>query len=118
MTGPPLETRCDLYMVAAQAEPKSEVFEQLARVLPEGSKVSYRLYEKGLRRILDGSSLFELPSGFEEYLRVQPEPPVNNTVVFLKKRQKRFQAIAVRSVVLYLKTIFFNFLLRLCLVCR
>lgn len=114
----PLETRCDLYMVAAQAEPKREVFEQLARVLPEGSKVSYRLYEKGLRRILDGSSLFELPSGFEEYLRVQPEPPVNNTVVFLKKRQKRFQAIAVRSVVLYLKTIFFNFLLRLCLVCR
>jgi len=28
---------------------------------------------------------FDLPSGFEEYLRVQPEPPVNNTVIFLKK---------------------------------
>lgn len=82
----PLETRCDLYMVAAQAEPKKEVFEHLAKILPEGSKVSYRLYEKGLRRILDGSSLFELPSGFEEYLRVQPEPPVNNTVVFLKRK--------------------------------
>lgn len=80
------KTHCDLHMVAAQAEPRREVFEQLAKVLPEGSKVSYRLYEKGFRRALDGSSLFELPSGFEEYLRVQPEPPVNNTVVFLSKR--------------------------------
>lgn len=82
----PLGTRCDLYMVAAQAEPKKEVFEHLAKILPGGTKVSYRLYEKGLRRILDGNSLFELPSGFEEYLRVQPEPPINNTVVFLKRR--------------------------------
>ncbi|AKB33979.1 hypothetical protein MSSIH_3289 [Methanosarcina siciliae HI350] len=82
----PLETRCDLYMIAAQAEPKKEVFEHLAKILSEGTKVSYRLYEKGLRRILDGNSLFKLPSGFEEYHRVQPEPPVNNTVVFLKKR--------------------------------
>jgi hypothetical protein len=81
----PLKTHCDLYMVAAQAEPKEEVFEHLAKVLPEGSKVSYRLYEKGLRRVLDSSSLFEMPSGFEEYLRIQPKPPVNNTVVFLKK---------------------------------
>ncbi|KKG13011.1 methyltransferase [Methanosarcina sp. 2.H.T.1A.6] len=82
----PLKISCNLYMIAAQAEPKNEVFEHLAKVIPEGSKVSYRLYEKGLRRVLDDSSLFELPSGFEEYLRVQPEPPVNNTVVFLKKR--------------------------------
>lgn len=72
-------------MVAAQAEPKKEVFEQLAKVLPKGSNVSYRLYEKGLRRVLDGSSIFDLPSGFEEYLRVQPEPPVNNKSVFLKR---------------------------------
>jgi hypothetical protein len=28
-----------------------------------------------------------MPSGLEEYLRVQPEPPVNNTVVFLIKKQ-------------------------------
>ncbi|MDI9395781.1 MAG: nicotianamine synthase family protein [Euryarchaeota archaeon] len=81
----PLKNNCDLYMVAAQAEPKKEVFKHLAKVLPKGSKVSYRLYEKGLRRILDGSSFFDLPSGFEEYLRVQPEPPVNNTVVFIKR---------------------------------
>ncbi|WP_440947043.1 nicotianamine synthase family protein [Methanosarcina sp. T3] len=82
----PLETGCDLYMIAAQAEPKKEVFEHLEKILPGGTKVSYRLYEKGFRRILDGNSLFEPPSGFEEYLRVQPEPPVNNTVVFLKRR--------------------------------
>ncbi|MGB9131874.1 MAG: nicotianamine synthase family protein, partial [Methanosarcina sp.] len=82
----PLEIRCDLYMVAAQAEPKEEVFEHLAKVLPKGSKISYRLYEKGLRKVLDGSSLSEIPIGFEEFLRVEPEPPVNNTVIFLKRK--------------------------------
>jgi hypothetical protein len=82
----PLENSCDLYMVAAQAEPKKEIFEHLAKVLPEGSTASYRLYEKGLRRVLDDISLFELPAEFEEYIRVQPQPPVNNTVVFLKRR--------------------------------
>lgn len=82
----PLENSCDLYMVAAQAEPKKEIFEHLTKVLPEGSKVSYRLYEKGFRRILDYSSFFELPSRFEEYCRMQPCPPVNNTVVFIRKK--------------------------------
>lgn len=81
----PLDASCELYMIAAQAEPKKEIFEHLAKVLPMGSKISYRLYEKGLRRLLDCNSFFELPVGFEEYLRVQPEPPVNNTAVFLKK---------------------------------
>jgi hypothetical protein len=75
----------DLYMIAAQAEPRKEIFEHLAKVLPGGSKVSYRIYEKDLRKILDGCSLFGLPAVFEEYLRVQPKPPVNNTVVFLRK---------------------------------
>jgi hypothetical protein len=82
----PLKTSFDLHMIAAQAEPKKEIFEYLAEILPEGSKVSYRIYEKGLRKILDGNTNFELPAGFEEYLRVQPEPPVNNTVVFLKRK--------------------------------
>ncbi len=81
----PLKTSFDLYMIAAQAEPKVEIFEYLAKVLPKGSKISYRIYEKGLRRIFDGSSLFKPPADFIEYLRVQPKPPVNNTVVFLKK---------------------------------
>lgn len=82
----PLKTPFDLYMIAAQAEPKKQIFQHLAEVLPEGSKISYRVYEKGLRKILDNSFHFEVPTEFEEYLRVQPEPPVNNTVVFLRKK--------------------------------
>jgi hypothetical protein len=52
-------------------------------VLPEGTKITYQIYEKGLRRLLETSSFLELPEQFEEYLRIQPKPPVNNTVVFL-----------------------------------
>jgi hypothetical protein len=81
----PLEIGFNLYMIAAQAEPKKEIFEHLAKILPNGSKISYRTYEKGFRKILDTNIRFELPVEFKEYLRVQPEPPVNNTVVFLKK---------------------------------
>ncbi|MCD4767880.1 MAG: methyltransferase [Methanosarcinales archaeon] len=82
----PLKTRSDLIMIAAQAEPKKEIFNHLAKVLPVGTKLSYRIYEKGLRRLLDTFSVFELPEQFEEYLRVRPEPPVNNTVVFVTKK--------------------------------
>jgi hypothetical protein len=85
----PLKIGFDLYMIAAQAEPKKEIFEHLAKFLPKGNKVSYRIYEKGLRKILDGSSLFESPAGFKEYLRVPPEPPVNNTVVFLERLERQ-----------------------------
>ncbi len=81
----PLKTRSELIMIAAQAEPKKEIFNHLAKVLPAGTKLSYRIYEKGLRRLLDTFYLFELPEQFKEYLRVQPEPPVNNTVVFVTK---------------------------------
>ena len=81
----PLKTRPELIMIAAQAEPKKEIFNHLAKVLPVGTKLSYRIYEKGLRRLLDTFYLFELPEQFKEYLRVQPEPPVNNTVVFVTK---------------------------------
>jgi len=79
----PLKEKYDLVMVAAQAEPKREIFDHLAKVLPAGTKVSYRIYEKGLRRLLDTFSRYELPAQFEEYLRVRPKPPANNTVVFL-----------------------------------
>ena len=81
----PLSNKCDHLMVAAAAEPKSEIFDYLANVLPGGIGISYRIYEKGLRRVLETCSPFELPEQFVEYLRIQPEPPVNNTVVFLKK---------------------------------
>jgi len=80
----PLEELPDLIMVAAQAEPKKEIFDHLAGVLPAGTKISYRTYEKGLRRMLDTFYRYELPEQLREYLRISPEPPANNTSVFLE----------------------------------
>ena len=45
-------------MIAAQAEPKKDIFNYLAKVLPEV---------------------------FEKYLRIPRLPPANNTVVFVTK---------------------------------
>ncbi len=79
----PLAEMPELIMVAAQAEPKKEIFDHLASALPAGTKISYRIYEKGLRRMLDTFYRYELPGRLREYLRIPPEPPVNNTSVFL-----------------------------------
>jgi hypothetical protein len=79
----PLAETPDLIMIAAQAEPKKEIFDHLAGVLPAGTKISYRTYEKGLRRMLDTFYRYELPGRLKEYLRIHPEPPANNTSVFL-----------------------------------
>lgn len=81
----PLQEKCQLIMVGADALPKDEIFTHLAKALPDGTKLSYRIYEKGLRRLLDEQSVFDLPPEFEEYCRIRPEPPVNNTSVFLVK---------------------------------
>ncbi len=79
----PLAETPDLIMVAAQAEPKKEIFDHLAGVLPAGTKISYRIYEKGLIRMLDTFYRYELPGQLREYSRISPEPPANNTSVFL-----------------------------------
>ncbi len=79
----PLDEPVDLIMVAAQAEPKSAIFSYLAEVLPAGTMISYRIYEKGMRRLLDTFSRYELPGNLEEYGRIRPTPPANNTSVFL-----------------------------------
>jgi len=76
---------CRLIMVAADALPKNEIFSHLAKVLPDGTILTYRIYEKGLRRLLDSQSVFKLPPEFKEYTRIRPEPPVNNTSVFIIK---------------------------------
>lgn len=81
----PLDEECRLVMVGADARPKDEVFTYLAKALPDGTRLSYRIYEKGLRRLLDDQSVFDLPLEFNEYSRIRPEPPVNNTSVFLVK---------------------------------
>ncbi len=70
-------------MVAAQAEPKKEIFDHLASVLPAGTKISYRTYEKGLRRMLDTFYRYKLPERLSEYQKISPKPPANNTSVFL-----------------------------------
>ena len=79
----PIKEPVDLIMVAAQAEPKDVIFDHLAEVMPTGTKISYRIYEKGLRRLLDTFSRYELPENLKEYLRIRPTPPVNNTSIFL-----------------------------------
>jgi len=81
----PMNEECMLVMVAADAGPKDEIFTHLAKTLPRGARVSYRIYEKGLRRLVDNAAALNPPSVFKEYLRIRPEPPVNNTSVFLIK---------------------------------
>ena len=85
----PLPEKCQLVMVGADARPKDEIFTHLAGALPNGTRLSYRIYEKGLRRLLDDQSVFHLPLEFKEYSRIRPEPPVNNTSVFLVKNSER-----------------------------
>lgn len=84
----PLQSEPELVMVGAAAVPKPAIFAHLATVLPRGQKLCYRIYEKGLRRILDRSSDCMLPPTFSELRRIRPEPPVNNTVVVAQKRFK------------------------------
>jgi hypothetical protein len=81
----PLDDKADLTMVASAAEPKAEIFQHLAEVLPAGAKVSYRIHEKGLRRLINSPCLQAAPPGFREIGRVQPRPPVINTCVFAEK---------------------------------
>jgi hypothetical protein len=81
----PLSQPCSLIMVGADAVPKEEIFSHLARHLPGGMKLSYRIYEKGLRRLFDMDHVGRLPRPLKEYRRINPQPPVNNTPVFLVK---------------------------------
>lgn len=81
----PLSVPCNLVMVGADAIPKSEIFAHLAQTLPDGMKISYRVYEKGLRRLFDRDHVQALPHPLREYRRIRPQPPVNNTSVFVLK---------------------------------
>ena len=79
----PIEAPADLIMVAAQAEPKDTIFNHLATIMPAGTKISYRIYEKELNRLLDTFSRYELPENLNEYLKIRPTHPANNTSVVL-----------------------------------
>jgi len=81
----PVQETCALITVAADARPKGEIFAHLAKALSKDTKLSYRIYEKGLRRLMDDQPVSKLPPEFKEYSRIRPEPPVNNTSIFLVK---------------------------------
>jgi len=81
----PLKEKFNLVIVGADAIPKDEIFNHLSKVLAKGEKVSYRIYEKGLRGLMDERPVSDLPTELNEYARARPEPPVNNTSVFLVK---------------------------------
>ncbi len=81
----PFSQPCSLLMVGADAIPKGEIFAHLAMALPDGAKLSYRVYEKGFRRLFDRDHVGELPQPLREYLRIRPQPPINNTSVFVIK---------------------------------
>jgi hypothetical protein len=87
----PLPSPCSLIMVGADAVPKEEIFTHLAGSLHSGMKLSYRIYEKGLRRLFDRDHVGGLPSELREYQRIRPQPPVNNTSVFVVKEGDRDQ---------------------------
>ncbi|WP_269849743.1 class I SAM-dependent methyltransferase [Methanosarcina horonobensis] len=48
---PDVSTR--VIMIAAQAEPKEEILAHLLKIAPAGCKISYRIYEKGLMKLLN-----------------------------------------------------------------
>ncbi|WP_292372951.1 nicotianamine synthase family protein [Methanosarcina sp. UBA411] len=74
-------------IIAAQAEPKREILDHLLKVIPPGCRISYRIYEKGLMRLVNRDFLLDLPEGYREYKRIKPEPPAYNTVVFVEKKE-------------------------------
>ena len=84
----PLKEECALVMIGADAVPKDEIFSHLAQVLPPGTKLSYRIYERGLRGLFDENPVGNLPKQLVEYDRIRPEPPVNNTCIFLSKKTR------------------------------
>lgn len=77
--------RVKAFIIAAQAEPKKEILDYLLEVTPAGCRISYRIYEKGLMKLLNRDFLLDLPDGYREYKRIRPEPPAYNTVIILEK---------------------------------
>jgi len=63
-----------------------EILGHLLKVIPAGFRISYRIYEKGLMKLVNRDFLFDLPEGYREHKRIRPEPPAYNTVVFLEKK--------------------------------
>lgn len=73
-------------MIAAQAEPKKEILDYLLKIVPVGWKISYRIYEKGLMKLLNRNLLLDFLESVN-VKRIKPDPPAYNTVVFLEKKE-------------------------------
>lgn len=71
----------DLVMVAAQANSREQVLEYLRDEMPAGTRISFRVYEKGLRRILADDVGWSLPEGLTAIGIADPGPAANNTVI-------------------------------------
>jgi hypothetical protein len=84
----PVQETYALITVAANTRPKDEIFAHLAKAFSKDTKLSYRIYEKGLKRLMDDQPVSEFPPEFKEYSRIRPDPPVNNTSVFLVKNER------------------------------
>lgn len=94
----PVSGMSDLILVGYRAEPKTEVFNHLAKKLNIGTRVAYRIPEgesnvklnlSGLIRRIQLSKDFKgsdfIPSVFVEYRRIRPMPPVDNSLVLTIK---------------------------------
>ncbi|MCF7792015.1 MAG: hypothetical protein K9M56_08460 [Victivallales bacterium] len=77
----PLERKLDLVMVGESVRPKKECFNYLSAVLPLKTKVSHRINEVGLKKLLDGPDIV-LPGRFKTVEKIYPGKPVINTAVF------------------------------------
>lgn len=76
---------CNAIMVAALAEPKKQIFQNLRKLIAANTvSVSYRTYT-GMRAVLYEPVRKSDLKGFQEIKRILPTRRVNNTVVFIEK---------------------------------
>jgi len=76
----------DVVMVAALAEPKRRIFENLRRLVSPETEILYRTYS-GMRAILYAPVTEEDLTGFQELGKVLPTGKVNNTSVLIRKER-------------------------------
>ena len=83
---------CDHLIIASDAEPKVEIFNQLAETLPKGKTLSYRLVEPKNDNqttfatiVLNKEQEFILHPSFKQYHYEPPSENVLNTIIFIRK---------------------------------
>ena len=86
---------CDHLIIASDAEPKEEIFNQLAETLPNGKTLSYRLVEPKNDNqttlatiVLNKEQEFFLHPSFQQYRYEPPSKNVLNTIIFIRKQEE------------------------------